>query len=209
MLGSAQYVTPKPAALPPAAPPAQPGSGSAGGPSFAHFLNDQPDPQPAHVDPVPTPPDTAREATAAANAAQARRKEGNAPSAKPAAPAQGRTPEPATASAKPAEDAKVSDDASDASDTADDADQDTQTSGLNEFTQLIGLTAPAQPAVQTPAAAPDSDARHPAKGTRAGRVTEETGADEAARDAVAATPAERRPVEAATRAADTSRAKGV
>ncbi|NCT81806.1 MAG: flagellar hook-length control protein FliK [Comamonadaceae bacterium] len=212
MLGSTPAIAPKPAAMPPAAASPQPGS--AGGPSFAHFLNDQPDPQPAHVDPVPSKPDTARDATAAANAAQARRKEGQAAPAKPAAPAQGRAPDAAAAPATPAKDAKIDDDASEPADAAEDA--DAQTSGLDEFTQLIGLTLPAPPAVQaaattaSPAAADtDTDARHPAKGARSGHMTAEVGADDGARDAAAATPAERRPAEATTRAAEASRAKGV
>ncbi|MBV8034389.1 flagellar hook-length control protein FliK [Roseateles sp.] len=210
MLGSAQSVTPKPAAMPPAAPPTQPGT--AGGPSFAHFLNDRPDPQPAHTDPAPSAPDASRDAAAAANAAQARRKEANAAPPKPA-PGQGRTPE-AAAQAKPAEAAKANDADDEVADATDDT--DAQTSGLNEFTQLIGLTPPAQQALQAhaqaAATAPSdaaADTRHSVKGAHAGHpvaTADAAGDDEPARDAGTATPAERRP---AARTADAPRAKGV
>lgn len=218
MLGSAPSVTPKPAAMPPAAPPAQPGAGSAGGPSFAHFLNDRPDPQPAHVDPVPNTPDTAKESTAAANAAQARRKEGNA-APKPATPAQSRAPE-AAAAPKPAGDAKACDEGSEPADAATDTDDDAQTSGLNEFTQLIGLAVPTpQPAQAAAGAASetDADAGRATRGARAGRAghgvgearEEPAGGEAPARDAGTATTTERRPTDTAARASDAPRARGI
>lgn len=221
MLGSAQSVTPRPAAMPPAAPPAQPGAGSAGGPSFAHFLNDRPDPQPAHTDPVPSAPDTARESTAAANAAQARRKEGSA-APKPATPAtsaQGRTPE-AAAAPKPAGDAKACDDDSEPADAARDAD-DAQTSGLNEFTQLIGLAVPAPQPAQAAAAATaladDATEGRAVRGGRAGRAAAEAtdargdaaGGEATTRDTDSAAPNERRPTDTTARATDAPRAKGI
>lgn len=206
MLGSAPSVTPKPATLPPAAPPAQAGAGSAGGPSFAHFLNDQPDPQPARAEPVPSAPDTARESAAAANAAQARRKEGNAAAPKPAAPAQGRAPE-APATPKPAGETQACDDGSEPADAASDDDDDAKTSGLNEFTQLIGLAVPAsQPApAAAAAAAADTDAGRTLRGAR----DDAAGSDPVARDAGTTTPNDRRPADAAARASDTQRAKGI
>lgn len=219
MLGSAQSVTPKPAAMPPATPPAQPGAASAGGPSFAHFLNDQPDTQPAHTDPVPSAPDTAKESTAASNAAQARRKESNAAPPKPAAPAQGRAPE-APATTKPAGDTQACDDGSEPADATSDADDDAQTSGLNEFTQLIGLAVPAPQTAQPAAAAATADtgtgtdAGRTIRGARAGRAAGEArddaaGGEEVARDTGNAAPNERRPTDTAARASDTPRAKGI
>lgn len=208
MLGSAPSVTPKPATLPPAAPPAQAGAGSAGGPSFAHFLNDQPDPQPARAEPVPSAPDTARESAAAANAAQARRKEGNAAAPKPAAPAQGRAPE-APATPKPTGETQACDDGSEPADAASDDDDDAKTSGLNEFTQLIGLAVPAPQTTPTAAAASAADT-HAGRALRGARDDDAAGSEPVARDAGTAAPNERRPAgDAAARASDTQRAKGI
>ncbi len=229
MLSSAPSVTPKPAAMPPAAPAAQaplPGSGSAGGPTFAQFLNDQPPLPPAHPDPVPRDPDSASEATAAApapaaNIAPARRKEGN--TAKPATPAQARAPEATDTAAKAAKDAKVSDDKTEATDAAQDSDKDPETSGLDEFTQLIGLAVPPQAAGPQPVtpglpgAAADAAGETGAKGVRnarAGRVADETPTDTAsaradATESATGSSAERRPADTHTRAADAPHAKGI
>lgn len=229
MLSSAPAVSPKPAALPPAAQPTLPGPGSAGGPSFARFLNDQPDllPPPNHTDPVPKETDTAGEATAApapaASTAPARRKDG---AAKPAAPAQDRTPESAAPPARPADKTQACDNGSEVADEATEADQDPETAGLSEFTQLIGLNLPAQPVVATtPAvtvtAAADTNTDSAAQrvlgapGPRVARATPAT-ADEAAapaeRDDAAeptASTGERRPTDTRARASDTPRARSL
>ncbi|WP_157281730.1 flagellar hook-length control protein FliK [Pelomonas sp. Root1237] len=160
MLASSQTIAPKPAALPSVqasqpAHPALPGSGSAGGPSFAQFLNDQPGlpTPPAHADPVPREPESpTHEPAPAAATATATTRRPAAPA--PAKPAQGRTPD-AAASAKP-EQGAVSGEAGDDSTVATtdgDGAQDLETSGLAEFTQLIGLTPPALPAQAASSAA--------------------------------------------------------
>ncbi|MDR7268833.1 flagellar hook-length control protein FliK [Pelomonas saccharophila] len=222
MLSSAQSVAPKPAAMPPAAPaaqPALPGAGSAGRPSFAQFLNDQADLALPHTDPVPQDPDTASEATAApapaANTAPARRKEGNTPYAKAAPSSQARTPE-ATDAGKTT---KAVGDSAETTDAAKDSVQDLETSGLNEFTQLIGLAVapqagpqPMSPGLPGAEAATESGAKG-ARGARAGRVsTEEVGEVATHRDAAEAattSTGERRPAEAHNRAADAPHAKGI
>ncbi|MGM9483842.1 flagellar hook-length control protein FliK [Roseateles sp. NT4] len=221
MLSNASSVTPKPAAMPPAAPAAQPAlptPGSAGGPTFAQFLNDQPNLPPAHPDPVPRDPDTAGEAKTAApapaaNTAPARRKDGNASATKPA---QGR-PSEATDTAKPVKDAKVSDDKTEAADAASASDKDPETSGLDEFTQLIGLAVPPQTAGPQPVTpglpgAADAVAEAGGKGVRALRTGRE--ADDAttrgdATESTATSSSERRPSDSHARAADTPHAKGI
>ena len=229
MLSSAQSVTPKPAAMPPAVQAPQtalPGSGSAGGPSFAQFLNDLPLQPPAHPDPVPSEPDTAAQAKAAPapapNTASTRRKDGNATSAKPAAPA----PDAKDAGKAPAKDAKATE-ASQDSTEADDAkaagDTDAETSGLNEFTQLIGMAVPPQtttPQPVTPGLPGAADAANEsgvkgARAARAGRVA----ADEATTDTrprgdagdtgAAVTSEQQRPADTHARATDAPRAKGI
>ncbi|KQV59981.1 hypothetical protein ASC95_00435 [Pelomonas sp. Root1217] len=167
MLASSQTIAPKPAGLPASAQPSQPaqsalpGSGSAGGPSFAQFLNDQPGlpTPPPHADPVPREPESATHEPAPTVAAATTRR---AAAPAPAKPAQARTPD-AAASAKPEQEA-VSGEAGDDSTvaTADgDGAQGPETSGLDEFTQLIGLTQqalPAQAAQAVAAALPGSEA---------------------------------------------------
>jgi len=200
MLGNAPAVAPKPAALPPAAPPAQPGAGTAGGLSFAHFLNDQPAPAPdqAQADPAPTTPDTPKPSTAPAPA-QPARKEATATPTDQANQAQ-----PPARSARPADEAEARDDDATVTNTPADAEPDAQASGLDEFTQLIGLALP----VAAPPAAPveDADTQPARRSTRAARaVDDDRLAPAAARrsgsdDAQPAT--DRRP------AADTARAKG-
>lgn len=162
MLSSAQFVSPLPALLPPGGQPGasgQPGSGSAGGPSFSQFLNDQPEmlTPPAHTDPVPAAPDSAPPAanTAATNAA-ARRKEGSATPPKATGtggprPPEGSAGKPADAQATAAASATDAADAAtamgDTTATQAAPDDDTQqASSLTEFAQLIGLALPGQPA---------------------------------------------------------------
>lgn len=170
MVSSAQFVSPKPAALPPAAPPALPGSGTGpnGGPSFMQFMNEQPAfVTPPHNEPVPGAPDDTAPAPAATaqnsastttTAAAARRKEGISTAPKAATPANARPPEAAGADASkgtsPAEalSAEPADALAQTQDDTDAAIVDTplQASSLQEFTQLIGLslpTAPTAPAV--------------------------------------------------------------
>lgn len=147
MVGSAQFVSPKPTLLPPVAPPATPGSGTAphGGPSFMQIMNEQPAMvTPPHNEPVPGAPDDAPAAKAAP--AAPRRKESPAQPAK--AP---NTAQPAARGAAPtALDATqpkaATDETSAAQDPADQAQDDpTRTASLTELTQLIGLT-PSTPA---------------------------------------------------------------
>jgi flagellar hook-length control protein FliK len=147
MLGSAQFVSPKPASLPPAAPPATPGTAPHGGPSFMQFMNEQPAmATPPQAGPSSgssgsaddAPPASAAPAPASAQNAATRRKE--TPAAPPKSP--GATPAPTEAASKTAkasstDDATAASDAVDASD--DDADEPARTSSLTEFTQLIGL----------------------------------------------------------------------
>lgn len=247
MLSSAQYITPKPAALPPAAQPV--GAGSAGGPSFAQFLNEQPAPvtPPAHTDPVPSEPDKAAEptperaaapapATNAANTAAARRNQANAASAKPTTPAASKAPDAADP-AKAGEDTMGCESGGTTTDAAADIGQAPETAGLNEFTQLIGLTVPAQPvapaqavAMSLPVAATapvvdaeaGADSAEPAiKGGHAARAArladdelERVPSDKATKateGAEVSTPAasQRRPAEAPVRAADTPQARSV
>lgn len=158
MLGSAQFVSPKPTLLPPAAPPAA--SGPHGGPSFMQIMNEQPAMvAPPKTDPVPDAPGAPDEAPsanaapapAAAQTAATRRKDAApAPSKAPGA-AQPATP-PAAQGREDAAQANASTaDATTASDTPDDAtDEPSRTSSLTEFTQLIGLVVP----TPTPTAAP-------------------------------------------------------
>ena len=242
MLSSAQYVTPKPAALSPAAQPAMPGAGSAGGPNFAQFLNKQPDlPPPAHADPVPSAPDKAAEPAAAPASAStnatARRTQASTASAKQTTPAQNRKTEAADAAkpTKAADDAKACEPGETTAATTD-AGKEPETSGLDEFTQLIGLTAPAVPvapvapaqAVTTTVAATaplvdaDADAKSAgpaiegARAARAGRVTDDA-RGESSRDKATDNPethttstGERHPAEGPLRATDPAqRAKGV
>lgn len=146
MLNSSQALTPKPAALPPAAlpMPGLPGSGgSAGtGPSFAQFLNEQPSVQPGHTDPVPSEPTP--ESTPAPVTAKDRRPQAQPAVKQPTSPTTPKAPaESAAAQAKAGKDA-VSGKDGDADAKLDD--DDTDTSSLAEFTQLIGLATPAQPA---------------------------------------------------------------
>jgi flagellar hook-length control protein FliK len=148
MLGSAQFVSPKPASLPPAAPPATPGTAPHGGPSFMQFMNEQPAmATPPQAGPAPgspgspddAPPASAAPAPASAQNAATRRKE------TPPAPSKAPAPASATteATAKNAEASTTTEDATAASDAADeDADEPARTSSLTEFTQLIGLAVP-------------------------------------------------------------------
>ncbi|HEY8877862.1 MAG TPA: flagellar hook-length control protein FliK [Roseateles sp.] len=212
MLNSAQSVTPKPAALPPAQP-AQPAPGSAGGPSFAQFLNEQPDRAAAPNDSAPNDAEASGRPTAApapaANTAATRRKDGSAPPKPPQAQASG-----ATDTAKKVKDTKAED-----SVQADDDDKDPETSGLSEFTQLIGMAVPpqavaAQPVDQGPAATA-AQAQSDAKGLymgRAGRGVDEdstASAPRGAADSSVAATAERRPGDAHGRGADAAHAKGI
>lgn len=157
MLGSAQFVSPKPTLLPPAAPPAA--SGPHGGPSFMQIMNEQPAMvTPPHTEPVPGAPDDAPETPAAQAAPTSattqstapRRKEASAPP--PKAPGAAQPPAAAaTPGDKPAAaDASTDMSAADATqDVGDDAAKDADpTSSLTEFTQLIGLSMP------SPGAAP-------------------------------------------------------
>lgn len=185
MVSSAQFVSPKPALLPPGGLPGQPGlpgSGSAGGPSFSQFLNDQPEmlTPPAHTDPVPTAPDSAPPAanTAAANAA-ARRKEAAGAQSKAGGaaaprPAEGTAGKPADAAAAPT--TATSDTAGTVADTAEAAagqevaqDDTEQASSLTEFAQLIGLALPNQTAAApSPAADPTATSAVPTAEAAAG-----------------------------------------
>jgi flagellar hook-length control protein FliK len=153
MLASSQTIAPKPAALPPAVQPALPANGSAGGPSFAQLLNDQPTlpAPPAHADAAPREPETHAAAPAPAPAAA------NAMARRQAAPTQPKPQAPArsgTADAAPPaqpEARAVADDAhKDSGDTSvastDKADAP-ETDGLDEFTQLIGMASPLAGAV--------------------------------------------------------------
>lgn len=222
MLASSQTIAPKPAALPPAAQPNLPGSGSAGGPTFAQFLNDQPTlPPPAHADPVPREPQSAASEPAPTPAAATTRRPA---SPAPAKPVQNRTPD-AAASAKPDQAAVSGEQADDGGLAKTDAAQDPETSGLDEFTQLIGLTPQTLPAQAVPAAAPlataagaeaaESDtpgARHAARG-RVGRLADDEAAVATPRtgsgtDTASSAAVERRPSDAPAR--DTApRAKGI
>lgn len=162
MVGSAQFISPKPTLL----PPATPGTGAAphGGPSFMQFMNEQPAMvTPPHNEPVPGAPDDAPPAPAAptpstAQGSATRRKE--TPATPPKAPAAQPTTDAAAAPAPEATSAKAAtDDATAAQDAGDEADDDTRkTSSLTEFTQLIGLTPTVTPAAALPtAAALDAD----------------------------------------------------
>jgi flagellar hook-length control protein FliK len=145
MLSSTQNIAAKPAALPPAVQASLPAN-SAGGPSFAQFLTDQ----------APPPPPTEDEAAPPENAADA---------AQPATPQTRRAP----VAARPTGQARAPDGAAKAepkaepkaaagtvSDAAQATEEETaEPSELKEFTQLIGLNAPAtpvQPDVATAAA---------------------------------------------------------
>lgn len=210
MLNSSSAIAAKPA-LPPAAPPSAqaplPGMGAAGGPSFAQFLNDQPDLPPAHPDPAPEEPAEA----AAAPSAPANATRRPAAPAKPAAPAQVQAP--ATDAPRATDAAEASDDAGPATKAA--AEPDAEASGLNEFTQLIGLALPA-PAVQPVPAPVAAAAAAPADdgvvaltaGPRAGRVVVEEEPATAGKPDDSDAPAERRPADSAARGA-LARAKPV
>lgn len=129
-----------PAALPPATPPAQPGggtAGSAGGPSFAQFLNDQPTlpTPPAHTDPVPREADSAPAPKASSAPAPGRPQAQAAP---PAPPKDKPAPAKAEAADAPKDTAtKETDDGVQARGKEDS--DDPETAGLDEFTQLVGL----------------------------------------------------------------------
>lgn len=236
MVSSAQFVSPKPALLPPGGQPGQPGlpgSGSAGGPSFSQFLNDQPEmlTAPAHTDPVPTAPDSTPPAanTAAANAA-ARRKE--------AAGAQVKAGTARPADATPAKPADAAATASDGADTVAETtatgdgqevaqDDDQQASSLTEFAQLIGLAQPSQaaaapnPAAEPTSATPIPTADAAATVAGAGRPLRAArgapGGDDAAADHTATRPMagddtstkDRRLTDTAVRPADGPRAKAI
>jgi flagellar hook-length control protein FliK len=231
MLSSTQIPSNKPP-LPAPAQPAMPSVGpTAGSLNFAQFMAEVPSQPPPSVqpDPVPDEPDSSAEPAAASETAAAaqRRKQG---------PALAKNPRPAAETAQPAPqavDAKVrpqeadkNDKASGPSADATDAAEDDHTAGLNEFTQLIGLTPPTPAAMSPQAAAAATPpvgawaAETPAiKGLRAGHGgdaadaaitpadTDATAA--AASKAASASTGERRAAEAPARAADTARAKAV
>lgn len=208
MLNNAPAVTPLPAALPPVAPAAQPPlPGAPGGPSFAKILNDQPTalpPPPAQ--PAPREPESAGSETKAATHRQV------GPAARqPAKPGPDKTAKPEAA--PPAVDSQ---DADKGDVAAADESQDPETSGLDEFTQLIGLSPQALPAPPAPAAAGDGDAtdddptaaRH-GRG-RIGKLADDEAATAGPRGGTEAAHAgERRPADAPGRAADAARAKGM
>lgn len=246
MLSTPQTIAPKPAALPPTPQAAAAPGGTAGGPSFAQFLNDAPvvtTPPPEHADPIPRKPESANSASAAPAPAPALASApAQAPIAapvaarRPATPAVPSKPAPtrstdAAAEAEPKTAAKTKD-AGDAmtamaaatdKDKADQADTP-ETSGLNEFTQLIGLTPQALPVPSAPVAALPGTA--PAAGAaedeapaarhgrpRITRLADDAGSTPAATRGSAemtATPAgeQRRPAEAPARDA-TAHAKSV
>ncbi|MGQ3052727.1 MAG: flagellar hook-length control protein FliK [Roseateles sp.] len=167
MLSNTTALTPKPAGLPPAMPQpamaALPATGHAVGASFAQILHDQPDlPPPAeHTDPVPSKADGAGEAAASAtNAATLRRNQANAAAARQAPATRQPAAADATAAARPIDTAKAADDSGEAASVT--THDDASTAGLNEFTQLIGLTTPAQSPVPTPAAAANPQPGHDA-----------------------------------------------
>lgn len=215
MLHSAPVTAPKSAALPALAPNAPSNAATAGGPSFAQLLSDQPAPQPPAPAPASAAPSTpsparasetaSKEAAAAPpppNSTQARRKEANASTAKPATPAQ--PPAAAASSAKAADAASASDGSDDATEAATDAEA-ADPAGLNEFTQIIGLTPPtAQPLAANLSGAADEAEREGLPATRAVDIdTEAQSAD------VASAAGEHRPADASARAADATRAKGI
>lgn len=215
MLASSQTITPRPAALPPAAQPAQPGSASTGGPSFAQFLNDQPALPPAHSNPMPREADGAGECqpapAPAANAPTARRPQANA-AKPPAAPAPGRMPDGKTDAARPPKEG-IACEASDGDKAkARDADKAPATSGLDEFTQLVGLAAlnPSAPGTPLPiekaGTAGNEAAARGAHAARSSPAVDEAAASGPA-EAKAASPNERRPADTSARAADASHAK--
>ena len=197
-------IAPKPAALPPAMP-ALPGAGAntAGGPSFAQLLTGQAALATPPAAPGRAPHDATPEPAASGSATPARRP--TQPAAKPAG--QGRANEAAT---KP--DAKMAPQA-DAAATSEvetgsaAATSDDETPELTEFTQLIGLSAPAAlpgPAEATAAAlgghraAPHaqadatSDDTSPARGSgRGGPVDATSGAADDTATAPQAKSAER------------------
>ncbi len=177
MLSSSNAVAVKPANLPPTSAPAFTGAGSAGGPTFAQFLNSQPPavPPPAHAD-GPSSPQTAPPPTAAASPAagtaptapQARRKDGSAPATPPPAATRPTSRSDAIVAAGKA--AQGTDDRTAPTDDDPDGDTPAPPDDLTDFTQLISLPLPAQPAVvpapvQATAALPD-----PAGASRVGQT---------------------------------------
>jgi flagellar hook-length control protein FliK len=179
-----------------------PGSGSAGGPSFAQFLNDQPalPAPPAHADATPREPEAREPAPppAAANP-NVRRQAAPAPTpAKPAAPARSSAAD-ATPPARTDTRAVADDAGNDEGDTrvgSTDSPDKPETAGLDEFNQLIGLTTPVAPATM------------PVQGTvhagHAGPAKPEEPADDrkpavARVDIASSSPTERRPAEAPAR----------
>jgi len=167
MLATSQTIAPKPAALPPAAAPALPPGGTAGGPSFAQFLNDAPvvvTPPPERATPVPRKPESAGNESAAPAPVATRRP------ATPAEPAKQAPTRGTDAAAKPESKAPAkakTEDTSDAETAATDKADSPETSGLDEFTQLIALT---PQALQVPSA---SVAALPGTATGAGATEDD------------------------------------
>ncbi|RTL43978.1 MAG: flagellar hook-length control protein FliK [Burkholderiales bacterium] len=158
MLGSAQFVSPKPTLLPPAAPPAGPNPGPHGGPSFMQIMSEQPAlVTPPKTGPVPEAPEAhasaeappaaapapASPGTSASSNAATRRKDTPAPPAKPvgAGPQAGQPAAQATQDGD-STDASTGETASVTDRPADAADGPDRASSLTEFTQLIGLALP-------------------------------------------------------------------
>lgn len=163
MLSSAQNIAPK-AALPPAAQ-TQPGTpaNTAGGPSFAQFLTEQASPPtpPAQNDTPPNEQDAASDAAPAQAATATPPRRAAPPTAKPAG--QGRASDGAAkVDAKAAAKADTTAAADGKTEAARSQDEDaaTETPELKEFTQLIGLTAPAPAAAQLEAATAAVPAGH-------------------------------------------------